>query len=161
MNKTSNCCGAKVTSVRGEEGTNYWECTYCGEPCDVKTPCKRCDKLNHKIKCLVEELGKHMDKVHKDGSIIRAEVKSAHRSSKRTPTNNIGNDGCPCGEYDDGETKIYAHCWKSNGYYNPKTKKYCKCEYAGVHYKGKLKTAKRIAKEIEEGYHCEVEIVKL
>lgn len=26
------------------------------------TACKRCDKLNHKIKCLVEELKKHQDK---------------------------------------------------------------------------------------------------
>lgn len=75
--------------------------------------------------------------------------------------NTIGNDGCPCGEYDDGRTVIYAHCWKSNGYYNQKTKKYCNCEYACVHYKGNLKTAERIAKEIEERYKCEVKVVKL
>ena len=73
--------------------------------------------------------------------------------------NTIGEDGCPCGEYDDGKTYIKAHCWRSN-YFDKKGKR-CKCQYAGVHYRGNLKTAERIAKQIETSYFCEVKIVKL
>ena len=74
--------------------------------------------------------------------------------------NTIGEGGCPCGEYDDGETIIHAHCWKTNSYWVG-GKNRCKCPYSGLHYSGNLKTVKEIAKEIKEGYSCEVKIVKL
>lgn len=73
-------------------------------------------------------------------------------NKKKEIKNTIGDGGCPCGEYDDGETKIKSHCWR--------TTNNCDCPYAGVHYKGKLSTAKRIAKEISEDYSCEVKILK-
>lgn len=72
--------------------------------------------------------------------------------------NTIGEDGCPCGEYNDGKTYIKAHCWRT--YYYDKGKK-CNCDFAGVHYKGDLKTAKKIAKQITNSYNCDVNIVKL
>lgn len=64
--------------------------------------------------------------------------------------NTIGYEGCPCGSYDDGETRIDAHCWRIGK---------C-CPYAGVHYQGKKETAKKIAGEISERYSCEVRITK-
>lgn len=75
--------------------------------------------------------------------------------------NTIGKDGCACGYYNDGETIIQAHCHRTSYYLKDHYEDRCKCKYAGVHYKGKLATAKRIAKRIEEGYLCDVEIVKL
>lgn len=78
--------------------------------------------------------------------------------------NTIGEDGCCCGEYDDGETYIKSHCWRT--WYYTKTKDgiwstKCKCSYSGVHYKGNRKTAEKIAKEISENYRCDVKVVKI
>ena len=67
--------------------------------------------------------------------------------------NTIGQDGCLCGEYNDGKTRIKAHCWRTAW-------KGCNCSYAGIHYEGDIKTAKRIAREIEKDYICKVKIVK-
>lgn len=36
MEYESQCCLAPVETVSGEEGTNHFECTKCGKPCDVK-----------------------------------------------------------------------------------------------------------------------------
>ena len=80
-------------------------------------------------------------------------------SNQKKIINTIGEYGCACGDYNDGETIIQAHCHRT--YYGNGTKDKCDCPYAGIHYKGKLATAKRIAKEIEEGYRCDVKIVKL
>lgn len=38
MNKTtwvSKCCNAETKVVGGDEGTNHWECSKCGESCDA------------------------------------------------------------------------------------------------------------------------------
>lgn len=68
--------------------------------------------------------------------------------------NTIGDSGCPCGKYEDKDTKIIAHCWRT-GY------KDCECQYAGVHYKGNKETAEKIAEDIKDSYRCDVDIVKL
>lgn len=31
---SSSCCGADVTVVGGDEGTNHWECTKCNKSCN-------------------------------------------------------------------------------------------------------------------------------
>lgn len=39
QNDTSDCCGADVLTVSGypkDEGTHYWQCSKCGEPCNIK-----------------------------------------------------------------------------------------------------------------------------
>jgi len=37
MNKQlSKCCSANVKPHYGDEGTNYYECTKCGQPCDIE-----------------------------------------------------------------------------------------------------------------------------
>lgn len=34
MNK-SNCCKAPIKTISGNEGTGYYECSKCGNPCDI------------------------------------------------------------------------------------------------------------------------------
>jgi len=70
----------------------------------------------------------------------------------------IGEDGCPCGYYNDGETKMKVHCWRTYHYYRDDSK--CDCEFAGVHFIGNKKTAEKIKKRIEEDYHCDVKLVE-
>ncbi len=31
---TSNCCNKPVEVINGDEGTSYWQCTKCKNPCD-------------------------------------------------------------------------------------------------------------------------------
>ena len=31
----SSCCGARVAVAGGSEGTNWYECVSCGNPCDL------------------------------------------------------------------------------------------------------------------------------
>ncbi len=37
IGQRSSCCGKQVIVVGGDEGTNHYECTSCGEACDTET----------------------------------------------------------------------------------------------------------------------------
>ena len=41
----SNCCGATLFLVNGDEGTNYYVCASCDRPCDVSTPTESKEKV--------------------------------------------------------------------------------------------------------------------
>lgn len=65
---------------------------------------------------------------------------------------NIGQEGCPCGEFVCDDYKIEAHCWRS----------VCDdCEFSGVHYDNEAgkQHAQEIADYIQEAYHTEVKLV--
>lgn len=32
----SQCCGAKIRTINGNEGTYHWECMNCGKPCQAQ-----------------------------------------------------------------------------------------------------------------------------
>ena len=128
-------------------------CANCGEKISDEEPTKA-------------EFCENCKWIKEEGKKIIKDIKKAVNKKMKKIKDTIGEDGCPCGEYNDGETYIKAHCWRT--FYYDENKKgntpignRCDCEYAGVHYRGNRKTAEKIAKEISENYLCDVKIVKL
>lgn len=73
----------------------------------------------------------------------------------------IGEDGCPCGEYEDKLIKIRAHCWR--------TSDDCDCKFSGVHYwikagvdpiKASIR-AREIADYIKEAWRTDVAMITM
>jgi hypothetical protein len=65
--KQSTCCSAPVSAVIADEGTGHWECSKCGEACDVKRERingKKIAKLAKKVaKSWEEEDTLYFDKI--------------------------------------------------------------------------------------------------
>jgi len=75
--KRSLCCGAPVSVSNGEEGTNYYVCKQCGEPCDAMDDIKDLKRINNQHRLLNADLRqciKELESELKMGNHLYAEL---------------------------------------------------------------------------------------
>lgn len=103
IGQRSNCCGKQIIVVGGDEGTNHYECTSCGESCDIETEESKTERLAPKVICKACKNGGHgrhrKDCAKSSGPVAVSKKKFICDDCQNNFTKDADSDGkCPgCG----------------------------------------------------------------